>query len=162
VGKRPWAERSVPLLLPQSATPVVWVGHRRFPWFSPTGCQSPGRRTRLAASRLARRHSESVVERARFRYATKCRNSPAPWSRVKNASAIVAIGNRWTQCRGSRSPPLASSGRTLFGSRRGRPLISSTQTAHRHANRRSRTSNSIRWPSSQSMDSVRVSRRSRH
>src|SRR5260370_6351989 len=52
-----------------------------------------------------------------------------------------------------------TSGRTLFGSRRGRPLISSTQTAHRHANRRSRTSKSFRWPSSQSTDSVRVSRR---
>src|SRR5680860_426206 len=52
-----------------------------------------------------------------------------------------------------------TSGRTLFGSRRGRPLISSTQRAHRHANRRSRTSKSFRSPFSQSTDSVRASRR---
>jgi len=61
------------------------------------------------ASRLARRHNERVVQRGKgFRCATTRRNSPEPWSRVENPSAIVAIGSRWMQCRGSRSPMLAS------------------------------------------------------
>ena len=66
------------------------------------------RRACLSACRLARRHNERVVQRGkRFHCATTRRNSPEPWSRVENPSAIVAIGSRWMQCRGSRSPMLA-------------------------------------------------------
>src|ERR1022692_3982109 len=35
------------------------------------------------------------------------KNSPGPSSRVGSPSVTVAIGNRWTQCRGSHLSPLA-------------------------------------------------------
>ena len=67
-----------------------------------------GRRARLSTSRLTRCHDESVVPvRQKFHRATRRKNSPAPSSRVGSPSAIAAIGNRWTQCRGSHLSPFA-------------------------------------------------------
>src|ERR1700722_20330689 len=63
---------------------------------------------RLSANRLARRHNETVVQRGKDS-AARPRIEIALHRRVgwKVLGQTAAIGNRWTQCRGSHSSPFA-------------------------------------------------------